>query len=87
MPAYQIWIVWLVMAFATLIRFATTSTAQAFPDEFRTLNGMQNSVDNSAWGSAGIQLLRMSQGGYAEGRPGKASGKSATSWPLSSSPS
>jgi peroxidase len=67
MQAYQRGTVVLVIAFATVMGFTTTSTAQVPPDEFRTLDGMLNNVHNPTWGSAGIQLLRISRADYADG--------------------
>ena len=38
-----------------------------FPDEFRTIDGTYNNLLNHKWGSANIELLRLTTIGYADG--------------------
>jgi peroxidase len=55
------------LAFITLLVCATLSIAQVLPDEYRSIDGSGNNINNPTWGSVGTQLLRMSVEDYADG--------------------
>ena len=56
----------LVLTFIFLI-FTTISIAQVLPEEYRTIDGTNNNLNHSSWGSVGIQLLRMTLEDYSDG--------------------
>jgi peroxidase len=67
MKRYRILSGTLGLYFIMLMIFATISIAQVLPDEYRTIDGTDNNLNNSSWGSAGIQLLRMVWEDYSDG--------------------
>ena len=56
----------LVLTFMMLMT-TTGSIAQVLPDEYRTIDGSDNNLNHSSWGSVGTQLLRMSLEDYSDG--------------------
>jgi peroxidase len=56
----------LVVTFILLI-FTTISIAQVLPDEYRTIDGTDNNLNHSSWGSTGTKLLRMVWEDYSDG--------------------
>lgn len=57
----------LLLAMASFATCDTASAAQ-FPDEFRTIDGSENNLDNPHWGGAGAEFLRLTTIDYADGR-------------------
>ena len=55
-----------ILLFVAVALFPTEAVAQ-FSLEFRTFDGTDNNAANSFWGSADIELLRLTDPGYGDG--------------------
>jgi hypothetical protein len=67
MKKYQILSGTLGLTLIMLMIFSAVSIAQVLPNEYRTIDGTDNNINNPSWGSTGIQLLRMVREDYSDG--------------------